>query len=98
MDRVPLSAGAVTDIAARQLSFSSVGVFMPLKQNLAYAAEDAPLPITGGLAGAGFFSTLGVRPRLGRLSTDDDVSPGAPRVATVSYGAWQRLFGGDPDV
>src|SRR5881296_783748 len=45
-----------------------------------------------------FFDVLGVRPVLGRaLRAADDVW-GAARVTVLSYGAWQRRFGGDPHV
>src|SRR6266513_540093 len=45
-----------------------------------------------------FFNVLGARPVLGRaLGATDDVSGAAP-VLVLSYGAWQRRFGGDPHV
>src|SRR5213595_2574170 len=45
-----------------------------------------------------FFDVLGARPTLGRaLGATDDVSGAAP-VLVLSYGAWQRRFGGDPRV
>jgi predicted permease len=44
-----------------------------------------------------FFGVLGVQPVLGRVFTgDDDKTPGANAVAVISYGFWQRHFGGDP--
>ena len=45
-----------------------------------------------------FFDVLGARPALGRtLHATDDVAGAAP-VLVLSYGAWQRRFGGDPHV
>jgi predicted permease len=44
----------------------------------------------------GFFPTLGVRPMLGRLLSNDDDRPGNA-VAVISYGFWQKRFGGNPD-
>jgi putative ABC transport system permease protein len=43
-----------------------------------------------------FFQTLGIRPLLGRDFTPGDVEN--DDVVIISYGLWQRLFGGDPDV
>lgn len=40
---------------------------------------------------------LGVQPMLGRAFTEDEDTKGA-RVAMISYGLWQRRFGGLPDV
>jgi predicted permease len=46
----------------------------------------------------GFFSILGVPPRIGRAFTADDDVRRHPPVAEISYGLWQRRFGGDPGV
>ena len=45
---------------------------------------------------AAAFPMLGVQPVLGRWFTPDDETPGHDRVIILSYGAWQRYFGGDP--
>ncbi len=45
-----------------------------------------------------YLRLLDVRPALGRAFTVDEVRPGAPPVAMISYGKWQREFGGAPDV
>jgi putative ABC transport system permease protein len=44
------------------------------------------------------FSTLRVSPRLGRAFTADDEIDGRHRVVILSYGFWQRRFGGATDV
>jgi len=45
-----------------------------------------------------FFSTLGVKPTLGREFVDgEDVSDG-PHVVMLTYGYWRSDFGGDPEV
>jgi predicted permease len=54
--------------------------------------------IAGVDATAGLFPALGVQPVLGRVFTDDEDRPGASRVVVISYGLWQRRFGGDPSV
>lgn len=51
-------------------------------------------PAPGTRVSSGFFHTLGVIPALGRDFTQDDDSPKAPQVAIVSYGAWQKRYGG----
>ena len=46
-----------------------------------------------------FFDTFGVRPVLGRaFLPDEDKMGGDDRVVVLSYGYWQRRFGGDPRV
>ena len=49
-------------------------------------------------ASANFFSVLGVEPYLGRTFQAGDDVPNGPRVAVLTYGLWQRRFGGDPSV
>ncbi len=57
-----------------------------------------PERITGIRATEGFFNTLGVWPIVGRaFSTSEDVY-GAPKVAVLSYGFWQKQFAGAKDV
>ncbi len=46
----------------------------------------------------GFFRTLGVTPVLGRDFYQGEDLASAPRTVIISYGAWQRRFGGKADV
>ena len=51
----------------------------------------------GYLVSGNYFDLLGVRAAQGRLFTpEDDRAPGAHPVAVLSYGCWQRRYGGDP--
>jgi predicted permease len=47
---------------------------------------------------AGFFSTLGIQPMLGRDFRPGEDAPGAAPVVMLRYGAWQKRFGARPDV
>jgi len=46
----------------------------------------------------GTLPILGVAPMLGRLFTRKDDSPGAPQTVLLSYGYWQKKFGGASSV
>jgi predicted permease len=46
----------------------------------------------------GTLPILGVRPALGRLFSHKDDSPGSPETVLISYGYWQRKFGGSSSV
>ena len=48
-------------------------------------------------ASANFFQVLGVEARLGRVMTADDDRADAPRVAVLTDGLWQQLFGGSEE-
>ena len=55
-------------------------------------------PVDGATVGAGFFRTLGVAPVLGRDFHDGEDIGSAPWTVLLSYGAWQKRFGGRRDV
>ena len=46
----------------------------------------------------GLLPVLGIDPMLGRTFSRADAAPGAPQTAILSYGYWQRHFGGDRSV
>jgi predicted permease len=50
----------------------------------------------GELVSGSYFQTLGVSAALGRALMPEDEKPGAPSVAVLDYGYWQRAFGGSP--
>src|ERR1041384_6443745 len=47
---------------------------------------------------ANFFSVLGVDPVLGRTFQAGEDVQGGPKVTILTYGFWQRRFGGDPGI
>jgi predicted permease len=51
--------------------------------------------ITASSVTGGLLSSLGTAPLLGRLPTPADDIDGAPLVSVISFGLWQRAFGGD---
>ena len=76
--------------------FSGVTAVGSARFNLSTRGEMRPVP---GLYVSGrFLDTLGVTPVIGRAFTADDDRRGGEPVAILSYGFWQREFGGDRDV
>ncbi len=57
-----------------------------------------PERVAAGNVTANFFETLGVAPLRGRLFLPDEEQGTGHDVALLSYGLWQRRFGGDPAV
>jgi putative ABC transport system permease protein len=47
---------------------------------------------------ANFFSVLGVDPIIGRTFQDGEDNQNGPKVTVLTYGLWQRRFGGDPNI
>ena len=54
--------------------------------------------VAGPRASANFFQVLGVEPVLGRTFQAGEDQQGGPRVTVLTYGLWQRKFGGNPGV
>ncbi len=92
-----LSYPAYLDYAEAIGAFQGFAVHSGVPLNLSEAGESRR--VQGELVSADYFSVLGVTPTEGRgFVAGEDQDPGAHPVAVVSYGAWRRLFGSDPDL
>jgi len=60
--------------------------------------QKSPARLTALFVTANFFDVLKVAPLKGRTFLPDEDAPGKPRAAVLGYGAWQRHFGGDPNI
>ena len=95
---LPSSYLNLRDLAANNSVFSAIGGYTaPLVMTL--NANTGPQRIFGELATRDFFESLGVHPAKGRffLAAEDTI-PGTANVAVLSYGTWQRKFGGAEDI
>ena len=54
--------------------------------------------VRGALVTGAYYETLGLNPVEGRLLTRADDEIGAPLVAVISYGYWERQYGARPDI
>ena len=82
-----------------ELFQSAAGWASSTRLNLASGGETQF--VDGAWVTGSFFETVGVRALLGRTFSEDDDRPGggaAGPVMVISYGFWQRRFGGVPDV
>ncbi|HEX7052180.1 MAG TPA: ABC transporter permease [Longimicrobiales bacterium] len=73
--------------------FADVGLYQSVNVNI--SGGEASERVATALITGDFFAALGVAPVLGRLFQADDFVPGSPATAILSYGLWQRRFGGD---
>lgn len=60
--------------------------------------ERLPEQVQGAVVTAGFFSTLGVPPRIGRTFAAGDDKPHSPTLAVLSEALWRRHFDASPSV
>jgi putative ABC transport system permease protein len=62
------------------------------------SGEGEPESVGGPRVNANFFNVLGVDPILGRTFQAGEDQQNGPKVVVLSYGLWQRRFGGDTGV
>jgi predicted permease len=88
---------AFVQMRDRNQVLESVFAFKDLGRLSVQVDGDAEI-VHGQLVTSNYFSTLGVRPGLGRDFVPADDAAGAEPVAIISHGYWQSHFGGDPFV
>jgi predicted permease len=91
-----LNASPATYFTFREESrtFQDLGLWRNDSANITGSGDPEQVPtltVTDGL-----LPVLGVQPILGRWFTRKEDQPGVPRTVVLSYGFWQRKFGGDP--
>ena len=85
------------DWRERNRGFSSVAAY-DVRAGFILESAMGPERVPGLRVTSAFFRTLGVRPLIGREFAADEEGVAAPPTALISYAAWQRRFGGNPDV
>jgi macrolide transport system ATP-binding/permease protein len=76
--------------------FSALNVFAPF--GFMMKTPDGLRPADGARVSDGFFRTLGVKPVLGRDFYYGEDRPEAARTTLLSYAAWQKRYGANPNV
>src|SRR5215472_4132320 len=78
-----------------QKSFGAIGSFQNEHVNI--SGEGEPERITSARVAASLFPMLGAEPMLGRTFSPEEDAPGH-QLAILSYGLWQRRYGGTPNI
>ncbi len=85
------------ELAAGTTAFSGVTAFSSRGAMLKQNGESTLMAVH--VADGNYFDVLGVAAQLGRtLRPELDSSPDAQPAVVMSYGLWQRKFGGDPGI
>jgi putative ABC transport system permease protein len=66
--------------------------------NLTLTGAGEPERLQCGQVSTGFFTMLGVQPRVGRDFLPAEDRPGGDRVAIIGHGLWQRRFNADRNI
>jgi len=96
LDEMSISYPNFLDWRAQNQTFEKIGVYNRASYNLTGTGEAER--IVAGQVSADLFSVLRVNPLLGRVFTNDEDRAGGTPVVVLSYGLWQRRFGGQNSV
>ena len=92
--RMPFAEPNFLDVRARSHSFQGIAQYAGQLATITGGSE--PVRASTYTVSADFFNVLGIKPILGRTFAPEESKAGG--VAVVSYGFWQRLLGGKPDL
>ena len=91
-----VSAGYLDEWRRQSRTFADMAGWLDVRATMTGRGE--PVQISADHATTNFFAVLGTPPLVGRtFTTDRDLGRVEPEVV-LSYGLWQRRFGGNPDV
>ena len=96
LDEMSISYPNFTDWRNHNQTFEKMGVYNRASYNLTGAGE-AERIVTGQVS-ADLFSVLRVNALHGRVFTNEEDKPGGTPVVVLSYGLWQRRFGGQTSI
>ena len=95
-DRGLFSVPNFLDLRTRNTAFEEVAALAGSEKVLKATGE--PHRVAALMVSANYFHLLGASPKLGRVFSQDEEQPRAPRVAVISEAMWRTNFGGRPDV
>jgi predicted permease len=78
--------------------FEDLAAYDFIGSGLNLSGGDRPELVQGLHVSRNYFRLFGAKPILGRTFTEGEDRPGGAQVLLLSYGLWQRRFGGDPSI
>ena len=96
LDEMSISYPNFLDWREHNQSFEKIGVYNRGSYNLTGAGD--PERIVTAQMSADMFTLLRVNALHGRVYTNDEDRPGGTPVVVLSYGLWQRRFGGQTNI
>ena len=95
-DKNVISPANFLDWQDQNDSFEQMAGLFDFRFNL--TGVDNPEELVGQVVTANFFELLGANAMAGRTFVSEEGVQGKDNVAVLSYGLWQRRFGGDPSI
>ena len=90
------SPGQFIDLEQQNHSFEAMALAQ--SRSFTLTGRDQPERVSVLKTQSSLLEMLGAKPLLGRTLLPEEDKPGQAPVAILSYGAWQRLFSGDPGI
>jgi putative ABC transport system permease protein len=91
----PLSYPEYQDVVQQTRSFQSIGAWVDSDAN--FSGGGSPERVMLRIVLPSLLPTLGVEPVRGRNFLPEETTKGRDHVALITYGLWQRRFGGSED-
>jgi putative ABC transport system permease protein len=86
------------DYRGQNRTFEHLAAFFSGARDVVLTGSGEPERLRGSVVTANFFDVFGVKPALGRSFIPEEEEVGRNQVVVLSYGLWQRRFGGDPSI
>jgi putative ABC transport system permease protein len=96
--QVPVSQADFADFQKQSRSFENMAAMYIDKEEFGLTGDGDPEQVRGMPVSTNLFSMLGVHPVLGRDFLSGEDQAGNENKVILSYGLWQRRFGGDRGV
>lgn len=96
--RMELSFAGVEQLARESKLTDNVALYSAANFPVVAKLGDTPMQLAATSINRPFLSTLGVTPAVGRAMNSSEHRFGGPNAAMISYDAWQKRFGGDPQI
>ena len=96
--RSPVAAANFVDFKEQNQVFDQLAAYLSFTPNMTMAGATEPVQVTTSSVSPELFPLLGVEAAHGRTFFDEEAQVGKDQVALLSYGLWQRQFGGDQNI
>jgi putative ABC transport system permease protein len=93
-DAIPCSPTMYFTYREESRTFQAFGLYQSFGATVTGLREPDVVPAV--LVTYGTLQALGVQPKIGRWFSQADDTPGSPETIILTFGYWQRRFGGDP--
>ncbi|HET9531826.1 MAG TPA: ABC transporter permease, partial [Blastocatellia bacterium] len=93
-----IAAANYIDLRDQNSVFEETAAFLAFTPTMSLTGIDEPLQVTQSMVSPNLFPLLGAVPAAGRTFLPEEAQVGKDDVVILSYGLWQRTFGGRPDI